>query len=255
MPEFWEKDLQRAKTATAPIERKAAVALQGDVLSNAQKAQGIEQARLEALKAKRRRATPAELEAAGLDPKVSYQIDALGNFYLLPGQPPPKAKVVDLNRPADVQRALEALGRAEGMARDKYLTVGRQAQMLTELPLVGPLINQNRVDFEAENEVIRSALIQDRLAALAKINQGGITGMANTPAEAARMAASIANLDPNQSLDQYLKQTGRARQYLSSQLSQLADKYSPPSKPTATGVTPEQAKAELARRRALKGPK
>lgn len=242
MPEFWEKDLQRAKAATAPVERKAAVALQGDVLSNTQKAQGIEQTRLEVLKAKRRMATPADLKAAKIaDTGLSYQIDALGNFYLLPGQPPPKAKVVDLNRPADVQRALEAVGRAEGMARDKYLTVGRQAQMLTELPLIGPLIDQNRVDFEAENEVIRSALIQDRLAALAKINQGGVGGLANTPTEAGRMAASIANLDPNQSLDQYLKQTGRARQYLTSQL--------PPR------ITPEQAKAELARRRAAKGPK
>ena len=242
MPEFWEKDLQRAKTATAPGERKAAVALEGDVLSNAQKAQGIEQGRLEALKAKRRRATPEQLKAAGIaDTGLSYQIDALGNFYLLPGQPPPKAKVVDLNRPADVQRALEALTRAEDMARNRYFTVGRQAQMLTELPLVGPLINQNRVDFEAENEVARAALIQDRLAALARINQGGVAGLANTSTEAERLAASIANLNPNQSLDQYLKQTGRARQYLTNQL--------PPR------ITPEQAKAELARRRAAKGPK
>lgn len=226
-----------AQTKTA----REQAGLKGDVLGNVQKAQGIEQGRLEALKAKRRRATPAELAAAGLDPNVSYQIDALGNFYLLPGQPPAKAKVVDLNRPSDVQRALEALTRAEDMARNRYFTVGRQAQMLTELPLVGPLINQNRVDFEAENEVIRSALIQDRIAALAKINQGGVTGLANTPAEAARMASSIANLDPNQSLDQYLQQTGRARQYLNRQL--------PPR------ITPEQAKAELARRRAAKGPK
>tara|TARA_R110000822_G_scaffold3973_16_gene17127 strand:- start:1836 stop:2564 length:729 start_codon:yes stop_codon:yes gene_type:complete len=223
-------------------ERKAVAALEGDVLGNVQKAQGIEQARLEALKAKRRRATPEQLKAAGIaDTGLSYQIDALGNFYLLPGQPPPKAKVVDLNRPADVQRALEALTRAEDMARNRYFTVGRQAQMLTELPVVGPLINQNRVDFEAENEVIRSALIQDRIAALAKINQGGVTGLANSPLEAARLASSIANLDPNQSLDQYLQQTGRARQYLNRQL--------PPR------ITPEQAKAELARRRAAKGPK
>jgi hypothetical protein len=42
MPEFWEKDLQRAKTATAPSERKATVALQGDVLGNVQKAQAIQ---------------------------------------------------------------------------------------------------------------------------------------------------------------------------------------------------------------------
>ena len=185
--------------------------------------------RRDALAAMRRKPTPEELKIAGLDKSgLSYQIDGLGGFHLIPGQPPAKAKIVDPSRLGSLRSTLTELEKAEKLAKEGFLTVGRTADIVTNLPLIGPLLDQPRVDFEATNESIKARLMQDTIAKLAIFNQGGVSGMANTPAEAQRMAASIANLDPNQSREQFLSQAQRARDYVNSEIGQLTDKYSAP---------------------------
>jgi hypothetical protein len=64
---------------------------------------------------------------------------------------------------------------------------------------------------------------------MAIANQGGVSGMANTPKEMENMVAAIANLDPNQSQEQFLLQAQRARDYVNSEIGQLTDKYSAPA--------------------------
>lgn len=212
---------------------------------------------------KRRRATPAEVKAQGLDPNLSYQIDGLGRFILNPGQVATKKPLADASRGVELQSALAELDKAEKMAKEGFLTVGRPAEIITGLPLIGGLIDQPRVDFEATNEAVKARLIQDAITKLALINQGGVTGMVNTPIEAQRMAAAIANLDPSQSREQYLRQTKRVRDYYTPQLKELADRYPPK---TALQSAEARAKADLvarvraeqakrARERALKGQK
>ena len=218
--------------------------------------------RQEELANKRRRATPEEVKAQGLDPNVSYQIDGLGRFILNPGQPPAKARVVDPSRLKSLQSTLAELKKSEDMAREGFLTVGRPAEIITNLPVIGGLLDQPRVDFEAANESIKARLMQDSIAKLALINQGGVGGMANTPVEAARMAAAIANLDPNQSREQFLLQAQRVRNYISDEMAQLTDKYSgAPTGPSAPQGDSDLValvmaeKARRARERALKGQK
>ena len=216
-----------------------------------------EKDRRDALASKRRRATPEEVKTQGLDPNVSYQIDGLGRFFLNPGQPPPKAKAADPSRLAGLQSTLTELEKAEKMARDNFLTVGRPAEIITNLPFIGGFLDQPRVDFEAVNESIKARLMQDMIAKMAQINQGGVTGMVNSPIEAQRMAASIANLDPNQSSEQFLSQTQRVRDYLDREMGQLTDKYSAPAQkvrvPLPDGrvaTFPNQQAADVFKRKA-----
>jgi hypothetical protein len=178
----------------------------------------------------RRKPTSEELKIAGLDKSgLSYQIDGLGGFHLIPGQPPAKAKVVDPSRLGSLQSTLTELEKSEKLAKEGFLTVGRTADIVTNLPLIGPLLDQPRVDFKAVNESIKARLAQDSLAKMAIANQGGVSGMANTPKEMENMVAAIANLDPNQSQEQFLLQAQRARDYVNSEIGQLTDKYSAPA--------------------------
>jgi hypothetical protein len=214
--------------------------------------------RRDALAAMRRKPTPEELKIAGLDKSgLSYQIDGLGGFHLIPGQPPAKAKIVDPSRLSGLQSTLTELEKSEKLAKDSFLTVGRPADIITNLPLIGGLLDQPRVDFEATNESIKARLMQDTVAKLAQINQGGVSGMANTPAEAQRMAASIANLDPNQSREQFLSQAQRARDYITSEIGQLTNKYPAPAQkvrvPLPDGrvaTFPNQQAADVFKRKA-----
>ncbi|MDH4381795.1 MAG: hypothetical protein QE509_07910 [Gammaproteobacteria bacterium] len=242
-PTLRERDIEAGITQSGAAA--AASRLSAEIAKNKE--------RRDALKAQRRRATPEQVKAQGLDPTISYQIDGLGELYLNPGQPPAKAKIVDPSRLPGLRSTLTELEKAEKMARDSFLTVGRPAEIITSLPLIGGLLDQPRVDFEATNESIKARLMQDTVAKLAQINQGGVTGMANTPTEAQRMAASIANLDPNQSRGQFLSQAQRVRDYLAREMAELEGKY--PAKIAGSRITPEQARAELARRRALRGTK
>ncbi len=255
MPGPWEA-YQQASEPT--LQERSAVADIGQSGASAEASQASaastrEKTRMERLASQRRRATPAEVKAQGLDPNLSYQIDGLGKFFLNPGQVATKKPPVDKSRASDIQSALAELAKSEKMAREGFLTVGRPAEILTKLPLIGGLIDQPRVDFEATNEAVRARLIQDAVNKLALVNQGGVTGMVNTPAEAQRLAAAVANLDPSQSREQFLGQTKRVRDYYTRELNELTGKYPQETPRAPPRVTPAQARAELARRRAARG--
>lgn len=227
-----ENYFARYRSAPQPtlteLEKKARITQSGASAASSEASAAATRTNMIAdeLKNKRRRATPEEVKAQGLDPKVSYQIDGLGRFFLNPGQAPAKRPVVDESRVPSLKSALGELEKVEKMAREGgFLTVGRPAEIITNLPLIGGLLNQPRVDFEAANESIKARLMQDSIARLAQINQGGVTGMANTPLEAQRMAAAIANLDPSQSQERFLEQAERARRYFENELAKLGAKY------------------------------
>lgn len=56
-------------------------------------------------------------------------------------------------------------------------------------------------------------LIQQQVAKMAEVNQGGVSSLASTPEEARRMAASIANLSLDQDLPTFLSGLQRAEDY------------------------------------------
>jgi len=124
-----------------------------------------------------------------------------------------KKPATDPVRAMKIQSSLDALKNIREMS-NKFLTVGKTAGQVSELPFFG----QNRADIEGSLDLVEGNLIQDQIAVLAELNKGGVGGLANTAEEARRLAASIANLDPNQSKEQFLIGVDRAEKYLQAQL-------------------------------------
>lgn len=184
-----------------------------------------------------RMATEAEKTGAGLDPKRSYQINNVtGEFKDVSGQAPAKPSLAaDPNRAFKINSTLDQLANLRALS-EKSLSVGEQAGRVRETPLIGALFGQNRADLEGALSQVEGSLIQDQLAALAQINPGGVASLANSETEARRLASSIANLDPNQSRDQFLSGIARAEEYYKRQLEQLGGKREPAT-PAAPGPT------------------
>ena len=208
-----------------------------------------------------RMATAAEKTAAGLDPARSYQINNVtGEFKDVSGQAPAKpAMAADPNRAFKINSTLDQLANLRRLA-EKSLSVGEQAGRVRETPLIGALLGQNRADLEGALSQVEGSLIQDQLAVLAQINPGGIASLANSETEARRLASSIANLDPNQSREQFLAGVARAEEYYKRQLEQLGGKREPVATAGAApapGVAPIEAgkpfqtEADLAAQRQL----
>jgi hypothetical protein len=165
-------------------------------------------------------ATPEQKAAAGLDPNRVYQVNSVtGEFKDVGGQPTAKLAAEDPNRAFKINSALDALKNVRKLA-EQSLSVGETAGRVRETPVIGAVLGQNRADLEGALSLVNSNLIQDQLAYLAQLNPQGIASLANTQAEAERLAASIANLDPNQSLDQFLTGVQRAEDYYKRQLSE-----------------------------------
>lgn len=174
---------------------------------------------------------------------TGYRRTKNGELEPIPGGPA-KVKVLNKKRLFALRSALTELDEVEKMARGRPFgfpfrdvrTVGRPAEIITSLPLVGGLLNQPRVNLESAILSVDSRLITDAVAELALANEGGVSRLADTPPEARRLASGYANLDPNQSLEQFLRQSGRARQYFAteeaSELAKLSDKY-PDKQPVA----------------------
>jgi hypothetical protein len=224
--------------------------------------------RLDALANKRRRATPEEVKAAGLEKTgLSYQINGLGDLTLYPGQTKPKAKpAYDPEKIKDLQSAIDQVKNAERLAKEGFLTVGRPAEIITGLPFIGGLLDQDRVDFLAANEAVNSAIMRSIIEQSQQNAPAGVTGMFNTPMEQQIAAAAKVQLNPTQSKSQYLGQTPRAKRFfeglVASELAKLNDKYSgaptSPSAPQGDSDLVARVMAEKARRvreRALKGQK
>jgi len=207
-----------------------------------------------------RLATDAEKKAAGLDPARAYQVNNItGEFNDVGGQPTAKPAVVDPNRAFKINSTLDQLANLRRLA-ERSLSVGEQAGRVRETPLIGALLGQNRADLEGALSQVEGSLIQDQLAVLAQINPGGIASLANSETEARRLASSIANLDPNQSREQFLAGVARAEEYYKRQLEQLGGKREPVATAGAApapGVAPIEAgkpfqtEADLAAQRQL----
>jgi hypothetical protein len=164
-------------------------------------------------------ATAEQKAAAGLDPNRVYQVSSVtGEFKDVGGQAPAKAAVVqDTNRLPQLYTGISAVRDLRKLS-DKFLTLGKQAGGISETPVLGSLLGQNRADLEGSIEILKGIIIQDQLARLAKINPAGVASLANTPGEQERFVSAIANLNPNQRPEQFAIGLQRAEDYLNRQL-------------------------------------
>ena len=164
-------------------------------------------------------ATPEQKAAAGLDPDRVYQVSSTtGEFKDVGGQPTAKAAVApDTNRLPQLYTGISAVRDLRDLS-DKFLSLGKQAGAISETPIVGSLLGQNRADVESSIEILKGIIIQDQLARLAKINPAGVSSLANTESEQERFVSSIANLNPNQSPEKFAIGLQRAEDYLNRQL-------------------------------------
>lgn len=184
-----------------------------------------------------RMATAAEKTSAGLDPARSYQINNVtGEFKDVGGQPTARVAAQNPNRAFQIDSALNALKNVRKLA-EQTLSVGETAGRVRQTPLIGAVFGQNRADLEGALSLVNSNLIQDQMAYLAQLNPQGMSSLANTQSEAERLAASIANLDPNQSLDQFLTGVQRAEDYYKRQLSELGSAPVGASRAPVAGLT------------------
>lgn len=137
------------------------------------------------------------------------------------GTPKPKAATTEQASPdriPQIETMLENIRRVREMA-DDTLAVGTWSGRVGDWPIVGPALGQNRANIEGALQMIQGDLIQQQIALLSEMNGGkGVASIANSETEAARMAASIANLSPDQSLEEFLVGLDRAEQYYLRQL-------------------------------------
>jgi hypothetical protein len=165
-----------------------------------------------------RMATAEEKTAAGLDPSRSYQVNNVtGEFKDVGGQPTARVAAVDPNRIFKINSTLDQLKNLRQIAR-RSLSVGETAGRVRETPIIGALLGQNRADLQGALSQVEGNLIQDQLSVLAQLNPQGVSSLANAESEARRLASAIANLDPNQSYDQFLQGISRAEEYYKRQL-------------------------------------
>jgi hypothetical protein len=164
-------------------------------------------------------ATPEQKAAAGLDPNRVYQVSSTtGEFKDVGGQPTAKADVApDTNRLPQLYTGISAIRDLRDLS-NKFLAVGKQSGNISETPILGSLLGQNRANVEGSVEILKGIIIQDQLARLAKINPAGVSGLANTPGEQERFVSAIANLSPNQSPEKFAIGLQRAEDYLNRQL-------------------------------------
>jgi hypothetical protein len=169
--------------------------------------------------AKFRDATTQEKIDREVDPNLAYQINEDTNqLVFVGGQTPSKpAMAPDTNRLPQIYTGLSATKDLRKLA-DNFLSVGKQAGNISETPIIGSLLGQNRADLEGSIEILKGIIIQDQLTRLAKINPAGVTGLANSPTEQERFVSAIANLNPNQSAEQFAIGVKRAEDYLKRQL-------------------------------------
>lgn len=130
--------------------------------------------------------------------------------------PQPKQIAPDTNRIPQIATGLSAIQDLRNLSQQPFST-GKQAGNLSETPLFGSLLGQNRANLEGSIEILRGIIIQDQLARLAKLNPAGIASLANSPSEQERFVSAIANLDPNQDREQFLIGLKRAEEYLKRQ--------------------------------------
>lgn len=137
------------------------------------------------------------------------------------GTPRPKAAAspqANPDRVPQIETMLENIRRIREMS-DDTLAVGKWSGRVGDWPVVGPFLGQNRADVEGALQMVQGDLIQQQIALLSQMNGGkGVASIANSETEAARMAASVANLSPDQSVEEFQVGLDRAEQYYLRQL-------------------------------------
>ena len=183
-------------------------------------------------------ATKEQKIAAGLEPERVYQISSTtGEFKDVSGQPTAKPSIeTDANRIPQLSTGLSAIKDLKGLA-DNFLSLGKQAGNIAETPIIGSLFGQNRADLEGSIDILKGIIIQDQLARLAKINPAGIASLANNPVEQERLVSAIANLNPNQSPEQFAIGLKRAEDYLNRQLEASGGQVAGANEAPVAGVT------------------
>lgn len=158
----------------------------------------------------------AEAERARLEWTATHNPD---------GSPKPtQEKAPDPDRIPQIRTALDNIKRLRRMS-DDFLAVGPWSGTVKDWWLVGPALGANRANIEGALQMVQGDLIQQQIARLSEMNGGkGVATIANSEPEAARMASSIANLDPNQTLEEFTVGLGRAEQYYLRQLARLEGK-------------------------------
>jgi hypothetical protein len=159
--------------------------------------------------------TRDEVATRGLNPARAYQessegkVDDLGE---LPESALPAADR-DPERGTQIRTILGNIETLRGLS-DDTLAVGTWSGRVGEWPVVGPALGQNRANVEGALQMVQGDLVQQQIARLNAAAGGkGVASLANSETEAARMAASIANLDPNQDLTNFTAGLDRAEQY------------------------------------------
>jgi hypothetical protein len=155
--------------------------------------------------------------------------DGSGRIEPIPGFGQSPQKPYNENRVMELKSALKEIDKAEKLAREGFLTVGRPAEIITGLPIIGPLLDQDRVDFIAQNQAVVSTIMEALKKEIRENVKTGVSGEFNVLQEQQAAAAAKSQLDPSQSKKQYLEQTPRAKAYLNrlidSELAKLGDKY------------------------------
>lgn len=156
-----------------------------------------------------RQLTPEEIKERNLNPGRAYQIGSDGKVDDL-GEVGGAATGDTPDRPQQIQTILDNITRAREIAR-KPFAVGNLAGNTYFQGI--PVLGQNAADLAGALEMAQGDLIQQ---ARKELLEGGINiGVrgADTEKEAARIAASKANLSQSQSYDEFLLGLDRAEQY------------------------------------------
>jgi hypothetical protein len=178
--------------------------------------QANEQRRLQIAEQAARDASAAQARAAEAADRAALEWKAT---HFADGTPRPKADASAQANPDRIPQILSILDNIKnlrGMADDFY-AVGRSQPK--DFPVIGGLaevlgFQQNRANVEGALQTVQGDLIQQQIARLSEMNGGkGVASIANSETEAARIAASIANLDPNQDLPNFTTGLDRAEQY------------------------------------------
>lgn len=141
-----------------------------------------------------------------------------------------------LNR---AESLLGVLADVRRLAREP-LTTGRVAGGVNATPIVGALLGQSRTDLEGSLASIEGDIVQQIAGEMADANQGGVSKLLDNPEEQRRAIASIANLDPNQSLEQFLKGLDRAENFIRRRRDTLRREIAPASAEGAPAAPPER---------------
>lgn len=138
--------------------------------------------------------------------------DAQGNptMQIIPGGPADKvAPAAAPGRTEQIKSLLSSISRLRELA-EKRLAVGNWSASFKD----NALFNQNRKNVEGALEQIEGDMIQQQIMLLNEASGGkGVASLANSETEARRMAASIANLNPDQDLEEFKRGLDEAESY------------------------------------------